>query len=148
MPIPSFPPPPPDESPAAGRLACQNYVAWVQGLLQALLHDEEYSEQFDQNLRALAQQAWGDVVPRFADVIGQLGDGPNEPIVQHGLYGRQLCLKMTVVHRRLTQWFAGVAHLRHLLKVVDDLLDSILAAIGAGGAIKEFKKAVEESTTD
>ena len=148
MPIPEYPLPPLDDSLKSGRLACQHYVCWVQALLDELIHNPLYSEQFDPVLRELAQGAWTDVHPQFDDVAERLNDERlDENLAQHGLYGAQLRFKLYVVHRWFSRWLARTAPLRHLLKVVDDLLDSILAAVGAGGAISEFKKAVEESTT-
>ena len=147
MPIPELPLPPPDDSLESGRQTCQLYVRWVHGLLYALIHDPQYAEQFDLALRKLAEDAWEDLLPQFRSVDERLNDERvDENISQHGLYGAQLRFKMFVVHRWLTRWLAHITPLRHLLKVVDDLLDSILAAVGAGGAISEFKKAVEEST--
>lgn len=72
---------------------------------------------------------------------------PEAQIQEHALAGQQLSLKLHVV-RFFADRFAvrgGPGPFRKLLGTLEGLLDSIIDAAGAGGAIKEFKEFVRSS---
>lgn len=149
MPVPDLPdlPEPDDNEMAAGRAACRLYVDWVRCLLNRLLYDDEYDDLFVQDLRELAKAAWQEVNGDglFEVTHGAIRATSEDQLRLHGLYGSQLRFKWRVVAHWLERWRGG-ALLRDFIDVVDDLLESILSAAGAGGGIKEIKDFIASST--
>ena len=59
---------------------------------------------------------------------------------EHGLYGWQLAFKLAVIQFFYGRYLLiGKGILKKLLGIIDDLLKSILDAVGGGGAISEIK---------
>ena len=131
------------------REACRIYVHWVQDLLNSLLYDSAYDGLFVPDLRDLAREAWREMMDDrlFQTVHNRLGESSEDRLRSHGLYGNQLRFKWRVVAHWLARWRDG-GLLRDFIDVVDDLLESILSAAGAGGAIKEIKDFIGSSTAD
>ena len=150
MPVPDLPGPPDGNGTEAGRTACHTYVHWVGNMIHSLIHDAEYGRLFDERLRAAAQLAWIDLISddAFVAVHRGLDEASDDALRSHGLYGNQLRFKWAVVSHWLARWRGGDGLLRQFIKVVDDLLDSILSVAGAGGAIKEIKEFLGASTTE
>lgn len=77
-------------------------------------------------------------------------EAPANHLETHGLYGAQLRAKLSLVRIRVRSFFDGITK-NGLLKVVDaydTLLDSIIAATGLDGAIKEMKDLLRNSVDD
>jgi hypothetical protein len=77
-------------------------------------------------------------------------EAPQDRIESHGLYGPQLGAKLSLVQLRLRRFLDGVTK-KALLKLIDALdtvLDSIIAATGLDGAIKEMKDLLRNSVDD
>ena len=106
---------------------------------------------FLEQLLDAMRQAWQEVnqqehFPRVANGIGNLSD---EQLHNHGLSGRQLTFKLSVIrffHGRYLS--AGKGILRKFLNIIDDLLKSVLEAVGAGGAISEIKDFIKDSVDE
>ena len=153
MPIPEDLPQLPDgDDVVSGKQSCQSYLKWLQDLLDALVHDAEYADLFDQELRESARSAWPSVLKQFEEAIRVIaGVDADEKVMRvHGLFGPELRFKLKVVgawyerwkNASHGQWWGG------LVAAIDSLLDSILLAanVASGGAvgtaIKEFKEAL------
>lgn len=148
MQLPYPPLMPDDDESVAGHETCLNYVAWVQDVLDHVLSKPEFEALFHGELRRLAQLAWPGVKEEFERVRQDLQQVDKKKLQKHGLFGPQLRFKLAVVHRWVARFHEGNASLRQLLVRVDDLLKSILDLIGGGGALDEFKKGLEGSTSD
>ncbi len=82
----------------------------------------------------------------FSDVESRIRKLTSEKWREHGLYGRQLAFKLAVIRFFLTRYQSiGKSILRKLLNIIDDLLKSILEAVGGGGAISELKDFIKDS---
>lgn len=75
---------------------------------------------------------------------------PADHIEDHALDGPELLMKIRIVRFFADRFAAlgGVGPFRRLLDTLESLLDSIIDAAGTGGAIKEFKEFVRNSTKD
>ena len=137
-----------DEGP---RGALVSFVRAVHDFLAELIQsnrDRQGQHLFLEDLLRPMGRAWQEVEQQryFADVergIERLTDGQ---LRDHGLFGWQLAFKLAVIrffHQRYLA--AGKGILRKLLDIIDDLLKSILEAIGGGGAIAEIKDFIKDS---
>jgi len=102
-------------------------------------------------LQELATAAWREYERDhpLADLQRRIAQLPQETLVSHGLYGTQLEYKLATVDfaanraaRAMPGW------LRKLLELIDNLLESILKALGADNALKEIKDAMLASLPD
>jgi hypothetical protein len=85
----------------------------------------------------------------FNSVIESVENISNGEIRRHGLHGQQLRFKLAVVRFYYAQYISvGKRVLKKLLSIIDDLLKSILDAVGAGGAISEIKDFIKDSVED
>jgi hypothetical protein len=81
-------------------------------------------------------------------------EGPVHDLVlaqlrNHGLYGQQLSFKLSVIHFFYNRYLStGKGILKWVLDIIDDLLKSLLDAIGGGGAISEMKDFIKDSVDD
>jgi hypothetical protein len=65
---------------------------------------------------------------------------------EHGLYGRQVAFKLAVIRFFYGRYLLiGKGILKKPLGVIDDVLKSILDAVGDGGAISEIKDFIKDS---
>lgn len=71
----------------------------------------------------------------------------NTSILEHGLYGLQLKWKLSNINFSLRRFMEQrtAALFDRLLSSIDALLDSILAAVPGGSAVKELKEAIRNS---
>ena len=94
--------------------------------------------------------AWADSRQYFEAAHRAVAEAPDQRLREHGLYGNQIGAKFTVTGRHWTRFMniGGGRLFRKLIDVIDDLLDSILQAIGASGAISEIKDLVKNATDD
>ena len=93
--------------------------------------------------------AWEAEKGRFAVAAAVAGDASVAALEEHGLTKAPLRFKLSVVrllHARYLEF--GAPFLRKLIKAIDDLLSSILAALGLNGAITEIKDAIVNSVND
>jgi hypothetical protein len=75
---------------------------------------------------------------------------PDEHLQNHGLYGAQLRAKFNLVRSRITPLLRR-HHKKKLLQLIDAMdtvLDSIIAATGMDGAIKEMKDLLRNSVDE
>jgi hypothetical protein len=107
---------------------------------------------------------WKDLLPRMRQAWGELerqGDFRKvERQIQqiepgdrrwrdHGLRGRQLAFKLAVIRFLQGRYYLlGKSILRKLLDTIDDLLKSILDAVGGGRGILELKDFIKHSIDD
>jgi hypothetical protein len=96
------------------------------------------------------REAFGELDVHFKRLHVAIPETSEEQIFDHGLRGRQLSFKLQVV-----SFFAdrfkqrgGPGLFRRLLDTLEGLLDSIIDAAGVGGAVKEYKDFVRNSTLD
>jgi hypothetical protein len=92
--------------------------------------------------------------PELGDHFGRMDAAiralPDERMIEHGLTGQQLRFKLAAVsyRERIYGQIGRIFRFKGLLDTLEGLLDSIIDAAGVGGAIKEFKEAVRNSTRD
>ena len=114
-------------------------------------HDPRGLRLFFEELLGPMRQAWQEVEDghHFQQVEDRIRELPEAKLRDHGLYGRQLTFKLAVIrffHQRYLSYGKGI--LRRLLDIIDDLLKSILDAIGGGGAISEIKDFIKDSVEE
>lgn len=92
---------------------------------------------------------------KLTDAIGSASE---ETLRRHGLTGAQLRFKLTIVRlrERLSRrsarpnWpfrrFRMSGFLRRLIEAIDNVLESLIDAVGVGGPLKEMKDAVMHAT--
>ena len=127
------------------------FVDWVLDALRHLVEDEEYRELFVDDLHGDMRAAWNDADGTFDELPEAVAALHPRQVVLHGLAGAQLRFKLATV-RYWAERFLGDGGngfvLRRLLDSIDTLLDSLLAATGAGSSLKELKDAVRSSVND
>jgi hypothetical protein len=100
-------------------------------------------------LEDFALAAWDEARPRFAilqDRVFSEEAVTNAALDAHGLTGAQLKFKLETVKFFNAQYTSvGRRILKKLIDVIDILLKSILAAIGAGEGLAEIKDYIKES---
>ena len=125
--------------------------------LYELLHDviekgTDYQGQpiFHEEFLVPMREAFEELGYHFRRLHGAIPETPEERILDHALDGRQLSFKLRVVRFYADRFRAigGAGLFRKLLETLEGLLDSIIDAAGTGGAIKEFKEFVKNSTTE
>jgi hypothetical protein len=105
-----------------------------------------------EEVRPLIEEAWAQFESDFNldDSFGRIGYfGPTD-LRSHGLYGKQLDLKLRVVDVRnaLFQKFGAGKLFKPLIKAIDTLLESLIGATGIDGAIKEIKDIFGDSIAE
>jgi hypothetical protein len=76
----------------------------------------------------------------FTQVESRIRNLTEDQLREHGLYGWQLALKLAVAQFFYGRYLLiGTGILKKLLGIIDDLLKSILDAVGGAGAISEIK---------
>jgi hypothetical protein len=134
--------------------ALKRFMMAVREFLDELVQknqDEAGRHLFFEHLLDAMRDAWKEVnehehFPRVANRIGNLTEAQ---LRDHGLSGRQLTFKMAVIrlfHGRYLSVGKGI--LRRFLNIIDDLLKSVLEAVGAGGAIAEIKDFIKDSVDE
>ena len=105
-------------------------VSWIQ-------------EKVTPELRDLLIRAWEEVQDQISTVRTTIAGIPNQfdilwtRIVEHGLTGAQLAMKLSLLGA--AKGFLKIA------KVRNSILESLVGAIGVGAAIKEFKDMLENA---
>jgi hypothetical protein len=104
----------------------------------------------DRDVQRELRAAWADSGQYFESVHSVVAEVSERSLQEHGLYGNQLGAKFTVTGRHWTRFLSkgGGRLFRKLIEVIDDLLDSILQALGASGAISELKDLVKNATDE
>ena len=94
------------------------------------------------------REAMVELKPQVNVLIEKVKVIQRDQLIEHGLNGKQLDFKFAVVKRHFNRFVksGGARLLKNLLQVLDTTLDSIIVAAGVGGALKEFKEAVANST--
>lgn len=132
----------------------QQFLKDVQALLAGVVETGEDTNGNrlirDADVLREVRAAWTDSGQYFQDAHTSVADVPNRRLREHGLYGNQLGAKFTVTGRHWKRFvnIGGGRLFRKLVDVIDDLLDSILQAVGASGAISEIKDLVKNATDD
>jgi hypothetical protein len=102
-------------------------------------------------LQDVAAAAWRDYqrgYPLGALQLHVLELSP-DTLRRHGLYGAQLTYKLATIDFAASQAFKGLSGwLRKLLELIDNLLESILKALGVDDALKEIKDSLLVSLPD
>ena len=96
------------------------------------------------------KEAWTEVQPQFLLIDLGLQQASEEVLQEHGLTGAQQRFKfLTIVEKFRRFWGQGGKEvLKWLLEAIDNILDSILEAIGASGAVKEIKEGIKHAIFD
>jgi|SRR6185295_290092 len=131
------------------RARLQSFVTDVRSLLEWLVEegkDRRGHDLFYEDLREPMKEAWKEVQPQFL-AVDQLIQGDLGVLQEHGLEGAQLKFKFLTVKKRFQEFWerGGREVLKWLLEAIDNVLDSILDAIGAGSAVKEIKEGIKHA---
>jgi hypothetical protein len=113
--------------------------------------DEQGSQLFIPSLRGRMQEAWSEFVAEnhIENATSSIANLSDTNIQNNGLRGRQLQFKLAVINFFNQRYIAvGKSIIRKLLDILDDLLRSILSAIGGGEAISEIKDFIKDSLDD
>ena len=114
-------------------------------------HDRFTRPLFWEELLPPMRGAWREVEEHrhFPEVESRIQRLTEAQFRDHGLYGQQLAFKLAVIRFFYGRYLSfGKGILKKLLDIIDDLLKSILDAIGSGGAISEIKDFIRDSIQD
>lgn len=125
----------------------EDFVTFVRNLLQGLILRDigpDHEVRFDEDLHPVMMDAWDEVQPHFDRLIEATREADYETLNEHGLTGSQLNLKLAVFSRWWNRFreVGGLANLRWLFEAIDNLLESLIEALGVSGAVAEFKDAL------
>lgn len=103
---------------------------------------------FEDELLPYMRDAMDSLHDRIQALEWAIVDVSDQDILKHGLHGEQLRFKLAAIDLRDRHYrlIGGVTNFRWLLETLEGLLDSIIDATAAGGAIKAFKAALINST--
>lgn len=75
--------------------------------------------------------------------IEKIRSASDQTLIDHGLFGAQLTLKLTIIEKFYETWNSTKLHkfLKKLIDAIDNLLDSMIEAFSINGALKELKDA-------
>ena len=106
-----------------------------------------HSSAFIHELYNDVSNAWDNAQESFEDARDRLNKVAQETLEEHGLTGDQLRLKLRNVEKYFGDLISGMGStaLEKLLNVVNNLLDSIIQALGIPGVIKEIKDAIKSA---
>jgi hypothetical protein len=96
------------------------------------------------------QRAWDEMPGEFDRLRSELNSLSNIQIANHGFTTAQLNFKLGVI----AHWWQRFSErggrwiFRKLLEAIDNVLDSLIDALGVGGAIKEMKEAILSASDD
>ena len=136
------------------RTDIQNFLDYVQKLLDELTRDAEPADGGPTFVRARliaqlansAREAWQEARPVYETLYGRIPDLTNAALDAHGLLGAQLRFKLATIRFFNEQYTAvGRRVLKKLFDVIDILLKSILAVVGAGEGAAEIKDYIKEA---
>jgi|ERR1700677_204154 hypothetical protein len=102
-------------------------------------------------LKIFGETAWTDFSQRTsaASLVAAVNKIDDAALEKHGLFGAQLTYKLQTVSYAAQQAISSLSGWkRKLLDLIDNLLDSILAVLGTGEALKEMKDALIGSLPD
>ena len=134
-----------------GREHLAKFVDEVMRLLAHILQTDAASVLWELNpeLRTMAIEAFETDVRRGAEeLLVAVREVPERALVQHGLTGRAARFKYNVMAAVSRGWGVLRSHFtirggfKRVVEAVDAHLDSLIAATGAGGVVKEFKDAL------
>lgn len=141
-----------DLNPEQPRRALRGFILAVHDFLDELVTTRVGPKGEQLFLPELVQDmsaAWSIERQRFSIAAERAGEASLQALAEHGLTGAPLRFKLSVVrvlHARYLE--LGFPFLRKLIKAIDDLLSSVLSAIGVNGAITEIKDAIVNSVDD
>ena len=103
---------------------------------------------FEEALLDLMRPAFKETMPAFDALLGRTTELSDESIGKHALSGDSLRFKFSVVNHRVAEFRQrpNVGRFRWVLDTIEGVLDSIIDAAGTGGAVKELKEAIRNST--
>jgi hypothetical protein len=134
------------------RPALRAFVLAVRDLLEELARtnaDPQGRPLFYLPLLADLRAAWAEAKPAFDVVAGRIENISDQSIAEHGLSGNQLKFKLNVIRFIYERYLSvGKGIIKKLLDIIDDLLKSILDAIGGGGAVEEIKDFIKDSVDE
>jgi hypothetical protein len=127
--------------------------------------DPDLTALFDAGLVDLAQAAYAGGVGAAVDALitaARTAETTNDTrLLDHGLNGPPLAMKLRPVHRRMDERNAILERIadgtygkapsllgsaqKNLLEAIDLILDSFAEGLGVGGIVKEYKKVFEQA---
>jgi hypothetical protein len=148
-----------DDFPRAGDISGDpkpwlvQFIGGLEGFIDEVVRsgtDRNGQDLFVQNLLASMRLAFNQSRPAFNTLRTRIAEMSDDRINEHALSGDSLRFKFAVVNERVDQFrtHGGVGLFRRALDTIEGLLDSIIDAAGTGGAIKELKEAIRNSTKD
>ncbi|HET7231404.1 MAG TPA: hypothetical protein VFJ16_15455 [Longimicrobium sp.] len=102
---------------------------------------------FIQELVPEMKLAWNSAKPRFDTLRDRLKATPVTRLDEYGLTGSERSFKQKIVNYWSKLWgkLPTIDVLRRLLDAIDNLLKSILSAVGLGDALEEFKEGLKHA---
>jgi hypothetical protein len=135
------------------REALADFVVAVRDFLAEFVfsnQDPRGEPLFVEELLAPMRLGFEETMQDFDRLTGRAIEIPEERIREHGLFGSPLRFKFSAVKYRVSQFrsLGGGGLFRWVLDTIEGILDSIIDAAGTGGAIKEIKEAIRNSTKE
>lgn len=133
-------------------LSDEEHLAAFVPFLREILEMTLTEGRVEQTLRPILNEAWKEILAAgyFEQLEAAATNAPKKAIQDHGLYGKQAELKRAVIGRAYDRYRArpGTQLLKRLLQAIENFLKSVLAALGVGAAVDEFKDALMGSLED
>ncbi|HEY5073758.1 MAG TPA: hypothetical protein VII34_03615 [Pyrinomonadaceae bacterium] len=133
----------------------REFLSFVYNLLRDIARrgrDPRDQLLFLEEIRPLIEEAWTEFESDFNldESFERIEKLEPSDLRSHGLYGKQLDLKVRVIQLRngLFQKLGGGKLFKPLIKAIDTLLDSLMKATGIDGAIKEIKDILGDSVAE
>lgn len=131
----------------------QQFVSALWDLLHRVVEggaDFQGQPLFEPVLQERMYPALMDTRPHFDRLQAEIPEIDAGRISDHALEGQPLRFKLSVVRHWYDRFViaGGTGLFRRLLDALEGLLDSIIDAAQLGGAVKEIKEAIRNSTSD
>ena len=111
-----------------------------------------FQELFISNLVGFYNEVWYTEtnLERFSELTRAIRETDLNVLSSHGLLGAELSLKLATANTWYERFiaFPGMGIFKRVIDAIDTLLDSIIAAVGSGGAIKELKDTLRNILND
>lgn len=106
----------------------------------------------EEDMLPLLREAWQEFQGHnvLDQAKGRIFEASDQRLFDAGLYGSQLKLKLQTVrkHDERYQRRGGPGPLVKLIRAIDHLLDSLIAAVGVGEGLKELKDILGDNAKD
>jgi hypothetical protein len=136
-----------------------NFVDSLERFMEQLIKEASGKGYFIPGFDDDYSSAWSELKPSFSALLHATVKANPDALQLHGLYGSQLNFKLNVINHFADSFFELSSGgwgstdkvrklLKKLLEAIDKFLASLIDAVGAGGAVAEYKDFLESIIED